>query len=55
MHAYFCKTRFAGIAIWEATYADENPTGDGSGNYYQYIKRTLKALAADKKMSCYGK
>lgn len=51
--AYFCKKEFAGVVIWEATYADENKVGNGTvSNFYQFVKRQLVKLGQDKGLSC---
>lgn len=41
--AYYCKSDFGGVAIWEATYAEQNLY---AGNqYYMWMKRVLLAAS----------
>ncbi|KAI1739264.1 glycoside hydrolase superfamily [Xylaria scruposa] len=48
--AYYCRPSFAGIGVWDATYAE---LSIASGrNFYQNAKATLNAAAIDKRLSC---
>ncbi|KAI0203950.1 glycoside hydrolase superfamily [Astrocystis sublimbata] len=48
--AYYCRDSFAGIGVWDATYA-EMSLASGK-NFYQNAKATLNAAAIDKRISC---
>ncbi|KAI0404895.1 glycoside hydrolase superfamily [Xylaria palmicola] len=48
--AYYCSDSFAGIGVWDATYAE---LSIASGrNFYQNAKVTLNEAAADARLSC---
>ncbi|KAI1356749.1 glycoside hydrolase superfamily [Xylaria sp. FL0043] len=48
--AYYCQSSFAGIGVWDATYAEQSIA---SGKYFfQNAKATLNAAAVDKRLSC---
>ncbi|KAI8954807.1 glycoside hydrolase superfamily [Xylaria longipes] len=49
--AFYCRANFAGIGVWDATYA-ELSIASGK-NFYQNAKTTLKAAAVDSRLSCY--
>lgn len=55
LRAYFCKPKFGGVMVWEATYADEARVGGTSVTFYQHVKKVLIALSRDKSTACYGK
>ncbi|KAI1334647.1 carbohydrate-binding module family 18 protein [Xylariaceae sp. FL0016] len=48
--AFYCRSNFGGVAVWEATYASENVVG--GKNFYQGVKAALGALSSDSRMSC---
>ncbi|KAI1311416.1 glycoside hydrolase superfamily [Xylaria venustula] len=48
--AYYCESSFAGIGVWDATYAEQSIA---SGKYFfQNAKATLNAAAVDTRLSC---
>ncbi|KAI0863234.1 glycoside hydrolase superfamily [Xylaria cubensis] len=48
--AYYCRASFAGIGVWDATYAE---LSIASGrNFYQNAKVTLNAASIDKRLLC---
>ncbi|KAJ3575486.1 hypothetical protein NPX13_g4019 [Xylaria arbuscula] len=48
--AYYCEDKFAGIGVWDATYAEQSIA---SGKYFfQNAKTTLQAAAIDTRLSC---
>jgi chitinase len=51
--AYYCRPSFAGIAVWDATYA-EGSIASGR-NFYQNAKVTLNSAATDVRLSCHQK
>lgn len=48
--AYYCRTNFAGVSVWEATYAAAN-TYNGL-NFYQNMKKDLNTSSTDTRLSC---
>ncbi|KAI1420374.1 glycoside hydrolase superfamily [Xylaria sp. FL1777] len=48
--AYYCQSSFAGIGVWDATYAEGSIVS--GRNFYQNAKVTLNAAAVDKRLSC---
>ncbi|KAI1817156.1 glycoside hydrolase family 18 protein [Poronia punctata] len=49
-NAYYCRASFAGIGVWDATYAEQS-IANGK-NFFQNAKATLNAAASDKRLSC---
>ncbi|GAP83374.1 putative chitin recognition protein [Rosellinia necatrix] len=48
--AFYCRAAFAGIAVWDATYAEQSIA---SGKYFfQNAKTTLTDAAVDTRLSC---
>ncbi|KAI0535840.1 glycoside hydrolase superfamily [Xylaria digitata] len=48
--AYYCKSSFAGIGVWDATYAEQSIAS--GKNFFQNAKATLNAAAIDTRLSC---
>lgn len=51
--SYFCRANFGGVAIWEATYAEENI--ERGVPFYESLKKALVSLSQDRGLSCYAK
>ncbi|KAK8035090.1 glycoside hydrolase [Apiospora rasikravindrae] len=49
-NAYYCRSNFGGMAIWEATYASANVAG--GRNFYQNLKVALNAASKDPRQRC---
>ncbi|KAI1374212.1 carbohydrate-binding module family 18 protein [Hypoxylon crocopeplum] len=48
--AYYCRSNFGGVGVWEATYAAANVA---SGlNFYQNMKKVLNTSSTDTRLSC---
>lgn len=50
LNAYYCRTSFGGVAVWEATYAAANVAG--RRNFYQNMKVVLNAASTDARQKC---
>ncbi|KAI1454700.1 carbohydrate-binding module family 18 protein [Annulohypoxylon moriforme] len=48
--AYYCRSNFGGISVWEATYAAANVAN--GRNFYQNMKKDLNTSSTDTKLSC---
>ncbi|RYP77207.1 hypothetical protein DL771_001256 [Monosporascus sp. 5C6A] len=49
-NAYYCRSNFGGVAIWEATYASENLAS--GKNFYQNLKAALNTASTNKRLPC---
>ncbi|RYP08123.1 hypothetical protein DL764_002106 [Monosporascus ibericus] len=49
-NAYYCRSNFGGVTIWEATYASENVAS--GRNFYQNVKTALNTASTNKRLSC---
>ncbi|RYP26937.1 hypothetical protein DL767_007859 [Monosporascus sp. MG133] len=49
-NAYYCRSNFRGVAIWDATYASQNVASDE--NLYQNLKAALNTASTNKRLSC---
>ncbi|RYO95172.1 hypothetical protein DL766_004199 [Monosporascus sp. MC13-8B] len=49
-NAYYRRSNFGGVAIWEATYASENVAS--GKNFYQNLKAALNTASTNKRLSC---
>ncbi|KAI2620460.1 carbohydrate-binding module family 18 protein [Hypoxylon sp. NC1633] len=48
--AYYCRSNFGGVSVWEATYAAANVVN--GLNFYQNMKRDLNTSSTDTRLSC---
>lgn len=48
--AYYCHSNFAGVSVWEATYAAANVVN--GLNFYQNMKKDLNTSSNDTRLSC---
>ncbi|KAI2469541.1 carbohydrate-binding module family 18 protein [Annulohypoxylon bovei var. microspora] len=48
--AYYCRSNFGGISVWEATYAAANVVN--GLNFYQNMKKDLNTSSTNTKLSC---
>ncbi|KAI1820803.1 glycoside hydrolase superfamily [Xylaria intraflava] len=48
--AYYCRPSFAGIGVWDATWAQQSVAS--GKNFFQNAKATLKAASVDARLPC---
>ncbi|KAI4869729.1 carbohydrate-binding module family 18 protein [Hypoxylon rubiginosum] len=48
--AYYCRSNFGGVSVWESTYAAANVAG--GLNFYQNMKKDLNTSSTDTRLSC---